>query len=162
MWHQQTLTLGAKSRGFHLVTDEILGQLHALSRVKVGMLHLLLQHTSASLTLNENCDPTVRYDMEQYFLNAVPDNAPYEHDYEGPDDMPSHIKSSMLGVSLLLPVQDLVRDLVRGTSYSRRFAAYRCDAHGGITDDNFGVIAVLHGKTGRRAKRAQRLEGHAD
>ena len=106
MWHQQTLTLGAKSRGFHLVTDEILGQLHALSRVKVGMLHLLLQHTSASLTLNENCDPTVRYDMEQYFLNAVPDNAPYEHDYEGPDDMPSHIKSSMLGVSLLLPVQD--------------------------------------------------------
>ena len=64
------------------------------------------QHTSASLTLNENCDPTVRYDMEQYFLNAVPDNAPYEHDYEGPDDMPSHIKSSMLGVSLMLPVED--------------------------------------------------------
>lgn len=67
MWHQQTLTLGAKSRGFHLVTDEILGQLHALSRVKVGMLHLLLQHTSASLTLNENCDPTVRYDTERVF-----------------------------------------------------------------------------------------------
>ncbi|HAT1574763.1 TPA: YjbQ family protein [Raoultella ornithinolytica] len=106
MWHQQTLTSGAKSRGFHLVTDEILCQLHALSRVKVGMLHLLLQHTSASLTLNENCDPTVRDDMEQYFLNAVPDNAPYEHDYEGPDDIPSHIKSSMPGVSLLLPVQD--------------------------------------------------------
>lgn len=77
-----------------------------LSGVKVGLLHLLLQHTSASLTLNENCDPTVRYDMEQYFLNAVPDNAPYEHDYEGPDDMPSHIKSSMLGVSLMLPVED--------------------------------------------------------
>ena len=62
--------------------------------------------TPDSLTLNENCDPTVRYDMEQYFLNAVPDNAPYEHDYEGPDDMPSHIKSSMLGVSLMLPVED--------------------------------------------------------
>ncbi|MFK9700693.1 secondary thiamine-phosphate synthase enzyme YjbQ, partial [Escherichia coli] len=86
---------------FHLVTDEILGQIRGLSGVKVGLLHLLLQHTSASLTLNENCDPTVRYDMEQYFLNAVPDNAPYEHDYEGPDDMPSHIKSSMLGVSLM-------------------------------------------------------------
>ena len=86
MWHQQTLTLGPKSRGFHLVTDEILGQIRELSRVKTGLLHLLLQHTSASLTLNENCDPTVRYDMEQHFLTAVPDNAPYEHDYEGPDD----------------------------------------------------------------------------
>ncbi|MBZ7366244.1 YjbQ family protein [Klebsiella grimontii] len=106
MWHQQTLTLGPKSRGFHLVTDEILGQIRELSRVKTGLLHLLLQHTSASLTLNENCDPTVRYDMEQHFLTAVPDNAPYEHDYEGPDDMPSHIKSSMLGVSLMLPVRD--------------------------------------------------------
>ena len=106
MWYQQTLTLGPKSRGFHLVTDEILGQIRGLSGVKVGLLHLLLQHTSASLTLNENCDPTGRYDMEQYFLNAVPDNAPYEHDYEGPDDMPSHIKSSMLGVSLMLPVED--------------------------------------------------------
>ncbi len=83
MWYQQTLTLGPKSRGFHLVTDEVLGQIRGLSGVKVGLLHLLLQHTSASLTLNENCDPTVRYDMEQYFLNAVPDNAPYEHDYEG-------------------------------------------------------------------------------
>ena len=106
MWHQQKLTLTPKSRGFHLVTDEILGQIHDLSRVKIGQLHLLLQHTSASLTLNENCDPTVRYDMEQHFLNTVPDNAPYEHDYEGPDDMPSHIKSSILGVSLILPVQD--------------------------------------------------------
>ena len=106
MWYQQTLTLGPKSRGFHLVTDEILGQIRGLSGVKVGLLHLLLQHTSASLTLNENCDPTVRYDMEQYFLNAVPDNAPYEHDYEGPDDMPSHIKSSMRGVSLMLPDED--------------------------------------------------------
>lgn len=106
MWHQQTLTLGPKARGFHLVTDEILGQIREISRVKTGLLHLLLQHTSASLTLNENCDPTVRFDMEQHFLHAVPENAPYEHDYEGPDDMPSHIKSSMLGVSLMLPVRD--------------------------------------------------------
>lgn len=106
MWHQKTLMLTPKSRGFHLVTDEILGQIREILRVKTGLLHLLLQHTSASLTLNENCDPTVRYDMEQHFLNTVPDNAPYEHDYEGPDDMPSHIKSSILGVSLILPVQD--------------------------------------------------------
>ncbi len=104
MWRQQTLALKAKHRGFHLVTDEILGQLSGLSEVRTGLLHLLLQHTSASLTLNENCDPTVRQDMERHFLKTVPDNAAYEHDYEGPDDMPSHIKSSLLGVSLLLPV----------------------------------------------------------
>ncbi|MCT9844607.1 YjbQ family protein [Leclercia sp. 29361] len=104
MWYQQTLTLRARSRGFHLVTDEVLGQIRDLSRIKVGLLHLLLQHTSASLTLNENCDPTVRSDMEQHFLKSVPDDARWEHDDEGPDDMPSHIKSSLLGVSLLLPV----------------------------------------------------------
>lgn len=104
MWYQQTLTLRARSRGFHLVTDEVLGQIRDLSRIKVGLLHLLLQHTSASLTLNENCDPTVRSDMEQHFLKSVPDEAHWEHDDEGPDDMPSHIKSSLLGVSLLLPV----------------------------------------------------------
>ncbi|WP_194207219.1 secondary thiamine-phosphate synthase enzyme YjbQ [Superficieibacter sp. 1612_C1] len=106
MWYQQTLTLRAQPRGFHLVTDEVLGQIHDLSRVNIGLLHLLLQHTSASLTLNENCDPSVRRDMEQHFLKAIPDNAPYEHDYEGADDMPSHIKSSTLGVSLLLPVKN--------------------------------------------------------
>lgn len=105
MWVQQTLALKARPRGFHLITDEILSQIEGLSRVRVGLLHLLLQHTSASLTLNENCDPSVRRDMERYFLQAVPDNAAWEHDYEGPDDMPSHIKSSMLGVSLLLPVK---------------------------------------------------------
>ncbi|MFK3709166.1 secondary thiamine-phosphate synthase enzyme YjbQ [Leclercia adecarboxylata] len=104
MWYQQTLTLRARSRGFHLVTDEVLGQIRDLPRIKVGLLHLLLQHTSASLTLNENCDPTVRSDMEQHFLKSVPDDARWEHDDEGPDDMPSHIKSSLLGVSLLLPV----------------------------------------------------------
>lgn len=105
MWHQQTLTLSAKNRGFHLVTDEILGQIPAISQVRTGLLHLLLQHTSASLTLNENCDPTVRGDMEAHFLRTVPDNGHYQHDYEGKDDMPSHIKSSLLGVSLMLPVQ---------------------------------------------------------
>ncbi|HBU8852542.1 secondary thiamine-phosphate synthase enzyme YjbQ [Citrobacter sp. Cs237] len=104
MWYQQTLTLHTKPRGFHLVTDEILGLLADMPRVETGLLHLLLQHTSASLTLNENCDPTVRHDMERFFLQAVPDHGNYEHDYEGPDDMPAHIKSSLLGVSLLLPV----------------------------------------------------------
>ncbi len=106
MWLQQTLALKARPRGFHLITEEILSQIDALSDIKVGLLHLLLQHTSASITLNENCDPSVRCDMERHFLQAVPDNAFWEHDDEGPDDMPSHIKSSMLGVSLLLPVKN--------------------------------------------------------
>lgn len=105
MWHQQTITLSAKPRGFHLVTDEIVNSLSGLRDIKTGLLHLLLQHTSASLTLNENCDPTVRSDMEQHFMRHVLENAPYQHDYEGRDDMPAHIKSSILGVSLLLPVQ---------------------------------------------------------
>lgn len=104
MFDQQTLTLGAKPRGFHLVTEEITRQIQRLPQLQVGLLHLLLQHTSASLTLNENCDASVRRDMEQYFLDAVSDSARYEHDYEGADDMPSHIKSSLLGVSLVLPV----------------------------------------------------------
>lgn len=104
MWYQQTLTLSEKPRGFHLVTDEILSELRRLSDVQTGLLHLLLQHTSASLTLDENCDPTVRADMEQHFLRSVPENAPYQHDYEGADDMPAHIKSSLLGTSLLLPI----------------------------------------------------------
>ncbi|WP_336803801.1 secondary thiamine-phosphate synthase enzyme YjbQ [Erwinia aphidicola] len=104
MWYQQTLTLNEKPRGFHLVTDEILAELRRLADVHTGLLHLLLQHTSASLTLNENCDPTVRADMEQHFLRTVPEDAPYQHDYEGADDMPAHIKSSLLGTSLMLPV----------------------------------------------------------
>ncbi|HAE2265830.1 TPA_asm: YjbQ family protein [Salmonella enterica subsp. salamae serovar 60:g,m,t:z6] len=105
MWYQRTITLSEKPRGFHLITDEIVDKLSGLPPVETGLLHLLLLHTSASLTLNENCDPTVRADMERHFLKTVPDNAAYEHDYEGTDDMPSHIKSSVLGVSLLLPVR---------------------------------------------------------
>ena len=87
------------------MTDEVIGQIRDLSRVKTGLLHLLLQHTSASLTLNENCDPTVRSDMERHFLKTVPDNASYEHDYEGRTTC-LHIKSSLLGVSLMLPVHN--------------------------------------------------------
>ncbi|NDL65162.1 secondary thiamine-phosphate synthase enzyme YjbQ [Acerihabitans arboris] len=104
MWYRQTLVLKARPRGFHLVTDDIAGQLTPLAEITTGLLHLLLQHTSASLTLNENCDPSVRADMETHFLRHVPEEAPYEHDYEGLDDMPAHIKSSLLGASLLIPV----------------------------------------------------------
>ncbi len=105
MWHQQSIQLRARSRGFHLVTDEIEQALPEMRKVKTGLLHLLLQHTSASLTLNENADPTVRSDFEAFFNRAVPENEPYyQHTYEGPDDLPAHFKSSILGVSLMLPV----------------------------------------------------------
>ncbi|WP_417532843.1 secondary thiamine-phosphate synthase enzyme YjbQ [Marinobacterium stanieri] len=105
MWHQHTIQLRARQRGFHLVTDEIEQALPELRKVKTGLLHLLLQHTSASLTLNENADPTVRSDFEAFFNRAVPENEPYyQHTYEGPDDLPAHFKSSILGVSLMLPV----------------------------------------------------------
>ncbi|WP_421224047.1 secondary thiamine-phosphate synthase enzyme YjbQ [Aeromonas enteropelogenes] len=107
MWQQRLLTMKPRSRGFHLVTDELVAKLPELADYRVGMAHLLLQHTSASLTLNENCDPSVRADMEAHLHWLVPEDAPYyRHTCEGPDDMPAHIKSSLLGVSLLLPVRD--------------------------------------------------------
>ncbi|MFQ2126464.1 secondary thiamine-phosphate synthase enzyme YjbQ [Aeromonas jandaei] len=107
MWQQCLLTLKPRSRGFHLVTDELVAKLPMLADYRIGMAHLLLQHTSASLTLNENCDPSVRSDMEAHLRRLAPEDAPYyRHTYEGPDDMPAHIKSSLLGVSLLLPVRD--------------------------------------------------------
>lgn len=160
MWYQKTLTLSAKSRGFHLVTDEILNQLADMPRVNIGLLHLLLQHTSASLTLNENCDPTVRHDMERFFLRTVPDNGNYEHDYEGADDMPSHIKSSMLGTSLVLPVHKgriqtgTWQGIWLGTSHPRRIASHHRDTTRGVKNDHFGVATILHGKTRRRTERA--------
>ncbi|UQY43820.1 secondary thiamine-phosphate synthase enzyme YjbQ [Erwinia sp. PK3-005] len=138
MWHQQTLALGAKARGFHLVTDEIVEQLPVLREINTGLLHLLLQHTSASLTLNENCDPTVRSDMEQHFMRHVPESAPYQHDYEGADDMPAHIKSSLLGVSLLLPVNR--GRLVLGTWQGIWLGEHRI--HGGSRR----IIATLQGE----------------
>jgi secondary thiamine-phosphate synthase enzyme len=105
MWSQILIRIPAKRRGFHLITEEIVRQLPQLSSVSVGMVNLFIQHTSASLTINENADPTVRTDMEAHFDQFVPENAPYyQHTYEGEDDMPAHIKSSLLGCSLMIPV----------------------------------------------------------
>lgn len=105
MWMQKEIRLRAKGRGFHLVTDEVLSQLPELRQVRVGLLHLFIQHTSASLTINENADPTVREDFENYFSRAVPEDEPYyRHIYEGSDDLPSHIKGSLLGFSLSMPI----------------------------------------------------------
>jgi secondary thiamine-phosphate synthase enzyme len=105
MWVQREITFEPRPRGFHLVTREVLGALPELGDVAVGLLHLLIRHTSASLTLNENASPAVRRDFESYFSAAVPERAPYwTHTLEGPDDMPAHIKASLLGPSLTLPV----------------------------------------------------------
>ncbi len=105
MWKQKSIQLRARSRGFHLVTDEIEQQIPEISDYSVGILHLFIQHTSASLTINENADPTVRSDMEKHFNHSVPERAPYyQHTYEGDDDMPAHIKTSILGCSLTIPI----------------------------------------------------------
>ncbi|MEJ2670584.1 MAG: secondary thiamine-phosphate synthase enzyme YjbQ [Gammaproteobacteria bacterium] len=107
MWLQRQIRLPAKKRGFHLITADILKQLPELSHVSVGLAHLFIQHTSASLTINENADPTVRQDFENFFNRTVPENESYyKHVDEGPDDLPSHIKSSLLGSGLTVPVTD--------------------------------------------------------
>jgi secondary thiamine-phosphate synthase enzyme len=112
MWAQQEIVLAAKKRGFHLVTHEILSALPALSAIECGLLHLFIKHTSASLTINENADPTVRQDLESHFNTFVPERAPYyRHDYEGDDDMPAHIKNCLLGSSVSIPITQGVLNL---------------------------------------------------
>ncbi len=107
MWYQKEIKLRAQTRGFHLVTQEILRQLDELQSVKVGLLHLFIKHTSASLAINENADPTVRGDFESFFNQNVKENEPYyRHTLEGSDDMPAHIKASLLGESLSVPITD--------------------------------------------------------
>ncbi len=104
-WTQKEFTLSARRRGFHLVTEEVEGHLPEIGSIRRGILHLFIKPTSASLTLNENADPSVRGDMERHFNVLVPENAPYyEHDTEGSDDMPAHLKSVLLGSSLTIPI----------------------------------------------------------
>ncbi len=105
MWQQVELTLKPYRRGFHLITNEIEHTLDKLDTVHCGLLHIFIKHSSASLTINENADPTVRVDMESHFNQFVPENASYyRHTYEGPDDMPAHIKASTLGTSVSIPL----------------------------------------------------------
>jgi secondary thiamine-phosphate synthase enzyme len=105
MWVQRELRLPPVPRGFHLVTREVVGGVPEIGDVAVGLLHLLIRHTSASLALQENADPSVRRDFETWFNQAVPEDAPYwTHTLEGSDDMPAHIKASLLGPTLTLPI----------------------------------------------------------
>ena len=107
IWIQKDVRLKSRPRGFHLVTDEVMAQLGGLEKIRVGLAHFFIQHTSASLTLNENADPDVRADFASHFDRAVPDGAPYyRHTTEGPDDMSSHLKASILGSGVIVPVRD--------------------------------------------------------
>lgn len=138
MWQQRLIQLRPRPRGFHLVTDEVVAQLPELRHCRVGLLHLLLQHTSASLTLNENADPAVRRDFERFFERLAPRGAPgYEHNDEGPDDLPAHFKASLLGCQLSLPVSQ--GSLALGTWQGLYLGEHR--DHGGPRR----ILATLHG-----------------
>jgi len=139
VWLQREITLRPRPRGFHLVTREVLEALPELAEVQAGLLHLFIRHTSASLTLNENASPDVRDDFEAYFNESVPEDAPYwTHTFEGPDDMPAHIKASLLGPSLSLPVSS--GRLALGTWQG----VYLCEHRdrGGARS----LLATLHGE----------------
>lgn len=106
MWIQKEFQLKSRARGFHLITADVTQQLPELASIKVGLLNILIKHTSASLTINENAAPAVRVDFESFFSRVVPENSKYAHDDEGSDDMPAHLKASLLGASLTIPVTD--------------------------------------------------------
>ena len=104
-WYQREIVVEPRPRGFHLITNEVVSQLPELNEITIGIAHFFILHTSASLTINENASPDVRRDMERYFNASVPENEPYfEHTLEGSDDMPAHIKASLLGSSLQIPI----------------------------------------------------------
>jgi secondary thiamine-phosphate synthase enzyme len=104
MWIQRTIRLPPARRGFHLITREIVDALPELAEIEIGWMQAFIQHTSASLTINENADPDVRVDFETAMNHAVPESLPYVHTLEGPDDMPAHVKASMMGASVMIPI----------------------------------------------------------
>ncbi|MGE0102830.1 MAG: secondary thiamine-phosphate synthase enzyme YjbQ [Blastocatellales bacterium] len=136
---QKTIRLKTRPRGFHVVTREIADQLPELRQYRVGLLHLFIQHTSASLTINENVSPDVRSDLEEHLNHIVPEDAPYyEHTIEGSDDMPAHIKSSLLGSGLTIPIGE--GRLLLGTWQGIYLGEHR--DHGGART----VIATIIGE----------------
>lgn len=139
MWQQKTLVLAPRSRGFHLVTDELTDQIPELASFKVGVAHFFIKHTSASLSINENADVTVRTDMEAHINKMVPENAPYyRHTLEGADDMPAHIKCSLMGSSISVPISE--GRLCMGIWQGIYLGEHR--DHGGSRQ----VVVTLHGE----------------
>ena len=107
MWRQKNISIKSISRGFHIITDQVTDQIPEIKTIKIGILHLFIKHTSASLTINENADKAVRNDFEEHFNEMVPENQSYyQHTYEGPDDMPAHLKASILGSSISIPISN--------------------------------------------------------
>ena len=105
-WVQKQIALPSYRRGFHIITRHVVNELPELAQFKVGLLHVFIKHTSASLTINENADPDVLVDMESSVNAIVPENFPYVHTCEGPDDMPAHVKASMMGSSVTIPINN--------------------------------------------------------
>ncbi|MGC2166901.1 MAG: secondary thiamine-phosphate synthase enzyme YjbQ [Gallionella sp.] len=139
MWLQKDISLKPKHRGFHLITQELLSQLPELRDVRIGMMNIFILHTSASLTINENADPTVREDFESYFNCAIPEGKPYyQHQDEGSDDLPAHLKSSLLGSSLNIPISD--GQLTLGTWQG----IYLCE-HRNLGGSR-SIVVTLHGE----------------
>ena len=112
MWIQKDITLPQYSRGFHIITDEVIRSISEVRELSVGIIHIFIKHTSASLAINEGADPAVRIDFETFFNKSVPENSPdFIHNDEGPDDMPAHIKSAILGSSLSIPIRNGKADM---------------------------------------------------
>jgi secondary thiamine-phosphate synthase enzyme len=141
MWVQREIELAPAPRGFHLITAEVVRELPELEDLEVGLCHLFIRHTSASLTLNENASPDVRRDFETWFNQAVPERFDWEHSLEGPDDMPAHIKASLMGPSLSLPVAN--GRLALGTWQGIYLCEHR--DHGGSRS----LLATLWGQSRR-------------
>lgn len=138
MWIQHEIDLQPKRRGFHLITREVMAAIPELSSVHVGLLHLFLLHTSASLSINENADPDVPVDLEMALNTVVPESLPYVHTLEGPDDSPAHLKASLLGCSLTVPIRR--GRLMLGTWQGLYLCEHR--NHGGRRR----LIATIHGE----------------
>ena len=112
MWIQKDITLPQYSRGFHIITDEVIRSISEVKELSVGIIHIFIKHTSASLAINEGADPAVRIDFETFFNKSIPENSPdFIHNDEGPDDMPAHIKSAILGSSLSIPIRNGKADM---------------------------------------------------
>jgi len=139
MWIQRIINIPQQRRGFHLITDIVLRQVPEIRSVQIGLFHLFIQHTSASLTINENADPDVRNDFEIAMNHAVPESLPYVHTIEGPDDMPAHVKASMLGASVSIPISH--GKLALGTWQGIYLCEHR-DAASSRT-----LVVTLHGES---------------
>ena len=139
MWIQKEITLQPKNRGYHLTTDEVIAKFPEIKKINVGILTIFIKHTSASLTINENADFTVRNDFESHFNHMVPENAPYyQHTFEGSDDMPAHLKASILGSTISIPITN------GNLNFGTWQGIYLCEHRNNKSRRN--IILTLNGK----------------